>query len=279
MPAANRTRLYLESDSHAGPFYEQRGFRRLTTRPSEMPGGEIPLMEKVLAPGVHEVASLDISLSPETWGFETAHEAAIGTHFEEARKCNPYLWNGRTLKLMGYRFENGVFKGTCSESTFAAHLAWRDWGAPDASAYNLFGSAILKSSDGALLYGVMSDHTATAGMIYPPGGNLDPTDLTPEGKVDMIGAIYRELEEETGLTKDELRADRLLVAFDGPRIAIAQVFDTGRNAAELRENIIRFSANSEEQELADVRIIRSREDLKDPAIVPFARAIADELLP
>ncbi|MDN3720039.1 NUDIX hydrolase [Roseibium salinum] len=141
---------------------------------------------------------------------------------------------------MGYRFENGVFKGTCSESTFAAHLAWRDWGAPDASAYNLFGSAILKSSDGALLYGVMSDHTATAGMIYPPGGNLDPTDLTPEGKVDMIGAIYRELEEETGLTKDELRADRLLVAFDGPRIAIAQVFDTGRNAAELRENIIRF---------------------------------------
>lgn len=37
------SRLYLESDANAGPFYEKRGFRTMATRPSEMsPGKEIP---------------------------------------------------------------------------------------------------------------------------------------------------------------------------------------------------------------------------------------------
>ncbi len=43
--------------------------------------------------------------------------------------------------------------------------------------------------------------------------------------------------------------------------------------------MIEHSMASEEQELADIRIIRSRTDLEDPAIVPFAREIAEYLLP
>jgi len=273
-------RLYLEADAHAGPFYENRGFRTLSTRPSEMsPGKDIPLMEKWLPPSVHSVTALDVSLSPAPWAFETAHEADILAHFEEARKRIALLWNGRTLKLTGYSLENGVFKGTCTECSFAAYLAWRDWGAPDTSAFNLFGSAILRSADGALLYGVMSDRTATAGMIYPPGGNLDPTDRLADGKVDIVGAIYRELKEETGLTADDVDAKDLLVTFDGPRISAGLVLDARICAGDLREAILRYSKASEEQELADVRIIRSRADLDDPAIITYARAIGHYLLP
>jgi 8-oxo-dGTP pyrophosphatase MutT (NUDIX family) len=125
----------------------------------------------------------------------------------------------------------------------------------------------------------MSRKTATAGMIYPPGGNLDPTDLTEDGKVDVVGAIYRELEEETGLKRDDVKPAGLLVTFDGWRISIGQLMDVPRLAEELRTEILRFSEASEEQELADMRIIRTRADLEDSAIVPYARSLGKYLLP
>lgn len=274
------SRLYLESDANAGPFYEKRGFRTMATRPSEMsPGKEIPLMEKPLAPAVYRVEALNIEVSDKPWAFETKHADAIDAYFEEARKRIPMLWNGRTMKLTGFDFKDGTFNGTCAECSFAAFLAWRDWGAPDATSFNLFGSAILRSAEGALLYGVMSRKTATAGMIYPPGGNLDPTDLTEDGKVDVVGAIYRELEEETGLKRDDVQPAGLLVTFDGWRISIGQLMDVPRPAEELRAEILRFSEASEEQELADMRIIRTRADLEDGAIVPYARSLGKYLLP
>lgn len=273
-------RLYLESDAHAGPFYEKRGFRTLAARPSEMsPGKDIPLMEKPLAPTVHRVDTLNIEVSNKPWAFETEHADAIDANFVEARKRIPQLWNGRTMKLTGFEFKDGAFNGTCAECSFAAFLAWRDWGAPDPTSFNLFGSAILRSADGALLYGVMSSKTATAGMIYPPGGNLDPTDLNEDGTVNVVGAIYRELEEETGLKRNEVQPAELLVTFDGWRISIGQLMDVPRAAEELRAQILRFSEASDEQELADIRIIRTREDLADSAIVPYARSLGQYLLP
>ncbi|WP_415716013.1 GNAT family N-acetyltransferase [Roseibium sp.] len=275
----NLNRLYLESDHNAGPFYERRGFLTIATRSSEMsPGKDIPLMEKVLKPSVHRLASIDISITDEHWAFETENKAEIAAYFEEAKKRIGLLWNGRTLKLTSFSFENGQFSGRCAETSYAAFLAWRDWGAPDLSARNLFGSAILRSGDGAILYGVMSKKTATGGLIFPPGGNLDLQDITADGRVDVIGAIFRALEEETGLTRKDVTLGEVLVAFDGPRISISQVLDIDRPACELRESILRFSDQTEEQELADMRIIRSSKDLEDQAILPFARAVARELL-
>jgi N-acetylglutamate synthase-like GNAT family acetyltransferase/8-oxo-dGTP pyrophosphatase MutT (NUDIX family) len=276
----NLKRLCLESDTNAVPFYQKRGFKTIAIRESEMlPGNEIPLMERFLPPAVHKVSSLDVALSNEPWEFERANSKEISAHFEEAKKRIGLLWNGRTLKLVGYKFKDGKFEGKCVETSYAAFLAWRNWGAPDASAHNLFGSAVLRSSDGALLYGVMSDLTATGGLIFPPGGNLDPEDVTAEGKVNVVGAIYRELEEETGLTRDDVLPGDLLVAFDGPRISISQVFDVDQLASSLREKIMRFSDSTEDRELADMRIIRTHKDLNDPAIIPFARAIGELLLP
>lgn len=235
-------------------------------------------MDITQPPSVHRLSSLDIKLSPAPWPFETANETAIAAHFEEARKRIPLLWNGRTLKLTRHDFSDGAFTGLCCETSYAAFLAWRDWGAPDRSARNIFGSAILRAADGALLYGVMGGHTATAGQIYPPGGNLDPAEVMPDGRVDVVSAIHRELEEETGLAAGDLGCGELLVAFDGPRVSIAQVFDTDRPAEDLRRNILNHSADSEEQELADIRIIRRPADLDSPGVVPYARAFADYLL-
>lgn len=277
--AKRLARLTLESDPHAVGFYEQNGFQTLTTRLSEMvPGKAVPLMEKLLTRGVHVLSKITLRRTNTPWRFEKDNEAEIAAHFAEAQKKIALLWNGRTLKLTGYRFENGIFEGTLSESSYAAHLTWRDWGAPDATAFNLFGSAIIRSRDGALLYGVMAPHTATAGQIYPPGGNLDLNDVTADGKVDILGAIERELEEETGQTAAGLRKRQLLIAFDGARISVARVFDSPEPAAALRQKILDHSKASEEQELSDIVLLRRKDDLVSPAIAPFARELAEHLL-
>ncbi|MTH94967.1 GNAT family N-acetyltransferase [Roseibium sp. RKSG952] len=277
--ALGRNRLYLESDAHAGSFYESHGYTTIATRASEMsPGKDIPMMEKRLPPAVQPLKALNVSLSPAPWRFETENAEAVETHFAALKHKNPHLWNGRTLKLTGYTLTDGVFSGTCTETSYAAFLTWRDWGAPDCEAYNMFGSAVIVSSDGALLYGVMASHTATSGWVYPPGGNLDPGDIRSGGIVDVEGSIYRELEEETGLRQSQVRPGPLLVTLDGPRISIARVIHVDKPAELLRQEILDHSLKSAEQELADIRIYRQRPDFSDPAIVPYARALGLHVL-
>ena len=78
-------------------------------------------------------------------------------------------------------------------SDFASLAAWRDWGLQASDTLNCFGSAVVMSQDGARLYGRMADHTLNAGRIYPPGGSLEPADVTADGRVEVLGSIEREL--------------------------------------------------------------------------------------
>jgi len=265
-------KMALRSEVNAGGFYERHGYDRVGQEPSQMaPGRFMPLMERQLTETVFPVSNVALSLSAAPWDFETENPEPIAAHFAEKQRQIPELWNGRTLKLTAHSFKGGVLTGQCTECSYAAFLTWRDWGAPDLTTFNLFGSAVIRSSEGALLYGVMSPHTATAGLVYPPGGNLDPSDVSPNGSIDIHGSIARELEEETGLTAETLVRGQTLIVFDGPRISVAQVFDSNRPADDLRTDMIAHSKASEEQELADIRIIRQAEDLMCPEIVPYAR--------
>jgi GNAT superfamily N-acetyltransferase/8-oxo-dGTP pyrophosphatase MutT (NUDIX family) len=272
-------KVTLRCEVNAGVFYERRQYKTVGQEPSKMaPGRFMPLMEKTLAGNVVPISEITLSVSSNPWDFETDNAAEISAHFAEQQRRIPELWNGRTLKLTSHSFDSGALTGVCTECSYAAFLTWRDWGAPDLTTFNLFGSAVIRSSDGALLYGVMSAHTATAGQIYPPGGNLDPSDVGPTGLIDIRGAIARELEEETGLRLNDLVPDDLLIVFDGARISVAQVFDSDRSAEALRHDIIAHSMASDEKELADIRIIRSGRDLTDPKVASYARALGNHIL-
>ncbi len=269
-------RLVLESDAHAERFYQRHGFETKDARASQSIAGQLtPLMEKRLPSAVHSVTAIDFTVSSAPWGFALANRAEIDAHFAELQKRNPHLWNGATLKLVGYTFENGLFKGSCAHCDYASFLAWRDWGAPDLTAFNLFGSSIIISSDQALLYGVMAPTTAAAGLIYPPGGHLDPADIAADGKVDIEASLRRELAEETGICASETVIGNRIVTFDGPRIAISRVFHVDQPADALRERILAHSMQTEEKELSDIRIVREPADLHDPAIVPYAREVGE----
>jgi 8-oxo-dGTP pyrophosphatase MutT (NUDIX family) len=207
----------------------------------------------------------------------------VERHWAEAVARNPRLWNGRVLGTLapgrpgGIAIEAGVLTACAIEWSFAEFLAWRDWGYPEIGVRNLFGSAAILSDDGALVYGVMGGHTANAGRVYPPGGSLEPRDVTGDGRVDVLRSIAIELGEETGLDPADAGTGPLLAIFDGPRVSIARVFRFGGEADAIAGRIRRFIAADPDAELADVAIIRAQ-DVGDPRLPPYAAMLAAHLL-
>ncbi len=194
----------------------------------------------------------------------------IEAHFARRAAENPHLWNGPILLLARHRFSDGVLSGAFRQTDFAAFTFWRDEGWKDEGMVNAFALGAIEGSDGGFVLGVMGPQTASAGRIYFPGGTPDPSDITPDGRVDLHASMLRELTEETGLLPaDILRDGGFTGLFDGPRVALLGrlVFDAP--AEVLAARIRAFIAAEANPELADVAVVRSEADLT-PAMAPFA---------
>jgi 8-oxo-dGTP pyrophosphatase MutT (NUDIX family) len=221
---------------------------------------------------------IDIAFAPRGWPFADARRAEIDAHFAARRVERPQMWNGRVV-LTGadYRIAGGTLTGTCFESDFASLLAWRDWGFPDASAVNCFAMGALRGADGAFLLGVMGAHTANAGGIYFPAGTPEPDDIV-NGTLDLAGSVTREVAEETGLTGvDYTAVPGWHVVPTGPRLAMMKLLEANVPASELRQRIRAFLARDASPELADIRLVRGREDFA-PEIPPFVTAYLEHFL-
>lgn len=228
------------------------------------------------------IREIDVRLVAGRWPMPETMRRAVASHWQGLIADNPHLWDGRILGVQapgtpgGLTIENGVLRGEAREDAYSAFLTWRDGGFAEIGIRNLFGSALIASSDNALIYGVMGGATANAGRVYPPGGSLEPRDVRPDGRVDIERSIALELTEETGLTASEAAVEGTVAVFDGPRISIGRVFRFRQNADEL---VARIRANLDQQEhreLADVIAVRSGAQVTAAGSAPpFAVAIAD----
>ena len=272
--------LRLEADAHAVPFYARHGYHSTGNRPSAFKGaGPIEHMQKDLTPQIREVTQIDLNLdAAASWKFAIHNKEAIKENWQQLISQNPDLWDGKILSLYQYAFNQKKLSGTLVEIDYSAFLAWRDWGFPDRNAKNLFGCTILRSSEGHLIFGKMASHTATAGQVYAPGGNLDLNDITPTGKVDIFASIARELEEETGFTLDQGELGEVLAVEDGPRLAIARILTLQLTSDQISAKISHFNANQEKPELEEAVIVTSLADLSAHQVVPYARALTAHLL-
>jgi 8-oxo-dGTP pyrophosphatase MutT (NUDIX family) len=219
------------------------------------------------------ITSLDLHLRRGAWTFADAERARIEDHWRKLADKNPKIWNGDVLICTDVELKDGGLKGGFIKTDYASFVAWRDWGWPDKTVCNVFGSAAVVSADRAVLYGRMAGHTLNAGKVYPPGGSLETMDVMADGRVDVMGSITRELEEETGLKAADAEWGPLLAIFDEHRLSLAQVFRFADNAEALAAMVRRYLHTAHEDELSDIEIITetSRLDMTMPYAIALAR--------
>lgn len=223
--------------------------------------------------------SIDLVFDNRPWDWACREEARIAAHWHDKAKDNQALFDGRVLMTWRYDIVDGRLSGSCLETDFSKFLAWRDFGFPDQSVTNIFAMAALRADDGAYLLGVMGAHTANAGRIYFPAGTPDPHDVV-DSRVDLAGSVIRELTEETGLAADDVQmSDNFTAICRGQRLAVMRDVRVKGSADEVRDRVRANLAQLNEDELADLYIVRGQDDI-DPArmpdfVVDFLRARVD----
>ena len=215
--------------------------------------------------------------TPWSWPFAEQRRAAIKSHFASRVEENPSLWNGRVLLSHESSLQSDGMLFSFFETDFASFLAWWEWGFPDRTVTNCFAMGAIRSADGAFLLGVMGPHTAKPGSIYFPAGNPEPGDIV-NGAVDLAGSLFRELEEETGLSRTLFSTRPVWTAvMDGQIAALIRVLTAKERAAKLRARVLAHLEGQQKPELADLRTVRSRSDL-DPMMPGYLQAFLDYAL-
>jgi 8-oxo-dGTP pyrophosphatase MutT (NUDIX family) len=175
--------------------------------------------------------------------------------------AKPHVWDGRILGFSEPTVgADGVLRAMAQEDDYSAFIAWREAGFPPIGIFHLFGSAIIRSVDGAFILGVMGGNTVNAGRVYFPGGSLEPRDAGDDGMVDVEGCIATEMLEETGLLVAGARQGPLFAIADGAKVSIARVFDFPQPTEDLLATIRHNLSQQAEQELADVVACRVSDD-------------------
>lgn len=219
------------------------------------------------------ISSVDLRLHAGSWSFAEAEKLRITEHWRKLADANPRIWNGDVLICAETRITDAMLTGRFIKTDYASFVAWRDWGWPDKSVSNVFGSAIVHTADNALLYGRMASHTLNAGKIYPPGGSLEMKDVSADGRVNVMGSLIRELDEETGLKAADAEQAELLAVFDGPRLSVAQVFRFAQPADVLAKEVRHYLRSGHEDELSAIEIVRASSQF-DSTMPAYAVAIA-----
>ena len=214
-----------------------------------------------MTPAFHRVTTFDLKVRPWSWPFAQARRAAIDAHFAAKQDEKPQIWNGRVLLGREPVFTGNNFSASYFEADFASFLAWRDWGFADRSVFNGFGMGALCCADGAFVLGEMAQHTSNAGRVYFPSGTPDRNDLRGD-RVDIAGSVAREVEEETGLSPSDYRADPVWdCVVSGPTIAMMRLLHVDCSGESLRERIESNLARQSQPEFAAVHLVRKQADL------------------
>ncbi len=217
---------------------------------------------------VLRIERLETTLVAGAWPFAEQHRAAIETNFAARQQKTPALWNGRILMLRDHAIDGTTFRGSFIEVDYASFLTWHDWGRPDAGAKDCFAQGALRAADGAFLLGVMGPRTSQPGHIYFPSGTPDRNDVVGTA-VDLEGSVWREMQEETGLTRADLAAESgWHTVLAGQRLAHIKIMQARETAEALRARILDNLSRQPEPELSDIRIVRGPGDL-DPMMQDF----------
>ena len=230
------------------------------------------------AEAVLKVKRCRLAVEPGTWDFAERRACEIDSHWQRRVEELPGVFNGTVHLMRRHAIADGVLDGAFVRADFKSYLYWRDRGRPDCGTVDAFGSALIRSADGALMLGVQQKGI-NAGLAYPPGGFIDNRDVASDGAIDIEASIVRELAEETGLTlADVERTEGFYATFTGRLLSIGIEFRSKLAARDLTSLIARHIAGEAEPELGRIVAVRSPADSAKIAMPRYAGLLAEELL-
>ena len=223
-------------------------------------------------PVMHPLRRVEARLDTSPWPWAATNRREIERHWDRLTAANPSLYNGDVLVAADRCFTADTLDVRFRSTDYASFLMHRDQGFPDPGAGNCFGMAALRSADGAYLLGVMAPHTANAGRIYFPAGTPEPADVLPDGRVDLLRNVMRELTEETGLAPTDVAiGDGWTAVVEGGRTALMRDMTSELQADALRQRVRDFLASERQPEFVDVRMIRAPVDIDVLAVPAFVQ--------
>ena len=228
---------------------------------------------------VRHVVSCDLTVNDMAWDWAHANDAAIKRFWKKAVAEKPALFNGVILLLANHTIVENHLSGEILKTDFASFLYWKDQGLPkDAGVQNIFGCAVVRSSEGHLLFGHMAPHTAAAGRVYPMAGTPDADDIK-DGKVDLEGSISRELQEEAGLSVDDAnRQPGYVLIEDAGMMALCVVLDFDAPSRDLKAKMMLHIDTQELSELDDIVVFRRAAFHVHHRMPGFARTLVQHLI-
>lgn len=226
---------------------------------------------------IEALNAVDLRHVNRAWAFADSNRGAIDQAWQKRLQVNPHLWNGQVLIAHDVIVAGGALSARLSTTDYASFLVWRDWGWPDQSVFNVFGMGVIRTVDGVLVYGEMAHQTANAGMIYPPGGSLEPRDVKPDGRIDLDGSIRDEICEEIGLDLAQVSSGSMFAVVEGQRLAVVKAINLDQSFGELEALFAAHVAGHDQPELTRLVAVRSISDIT-AAMPDWAQNVARALL-
>lgn len=238
-----------------------------------MASNEIEVGWPAAGAGVVAVGQCRLRVLPGEWDYAHLNAVAIDAHWARRTAESALLFNGRVFLLSSCAIAGACFEGDFVAADFKSFLHWRECGHPEAGVRDCFGASLIVSSDGAVLLGRQRPGQVNSGLLYPPSGFIDRSDVAADGGIDIAGNMSREIVEETGLDVGLLRWEEgFRIALSGPHVAIGRVARSRMSANDLRQAVLGHIARDERPELAGVDTVRSLDEA-GPDVPAYARLL------
>jgi 8-oxo-dGTP pyrophosphatase MutT (NUDIX family) len=212
---------------------------------------------------VEYIDHLEFTFAPWSWPYAENHRLDIDRFFRRECEINPALWNGRLLLLRNACIVNGAISGNFFETDYASMLAALARGGMEEGVKACFPAAAVLASDGAFIVGEMAGYTRNARQVLFPSGSVEHSDVVGD-RVDFVGALRRELSEETGIAPNSLESESGWYAVNlGSRLPLIKIMRSDEPGDTLKQRICMNLAAQSRPEFCEVLVVRDPSDLSD----------------
>ena len=198
----------------------------------------------------------------------------IENFWKKQLKENPHLFNGEIWSVTKYEELPDKIQMSIQKTNYAHYLYEERVGIDKKYAcYNISSGILLETKDGYYIIGEMNETTSYPRGLQIPAGNLDENDIRPDGQVDIINNVARELKEEIDIDLfDKSIVEKYVIQYlempPGQRNSYSLIMKgtVSITAKQMEEHYNKYKTeleqNSEEVEFARLHFIKKEDALE-----------------